>query len=166
MSKIDAGGDVANVHAVVDVFTEKVVHVLDCLLGEVLADLVGGDGRSGPQQGHREGPRTNAGLENAHPRTDVRLEQDGAEVLGVDHLGSARHLEHDVGQGGSKNEKLSLGARSDERSFRLSDDLIVLNNAGVGVKGRTFFQGDEVVTILRVDEHDALTRSEFGATHA
>jgi hypothetical protein len=42
----------------------------------------------------------------------------------------------------------------------------VLNDARVGVKGRTFFEGDEIVTVFRVDQHNALARGELGATHA
>ena len=62
---------------------------------QLVADHVG----PGPQQRHRERPRAHAGLEDPHAGADVGGQQDGPEVLRVDDLGAAGHLEHHVGQG-------------------------------------------------------------------
>ena len=49
---------------------------------------------------------------------------------------------------------------------RCADDVVVLDDAGVGVKRGARLQGDEVVAVLRVDEHDAFAGFEPGAAHA
>ena len=69
--------------------------------GELLALLVGDDaslGADGAQQRERQGAGAGAGLQHATARVDVGPEEDHGEVLGIDHLGAPRHLQHELGQ--------------------------------------------------------------------
>jgi len=52
-----------------------------------------------------------------------------------------------------------------DRTSERANDVVVLDDARVRVKGRTGLQGDEVVTILRVDEHHAFAVGERGGAH-
>ena len=79
-------------------------------VGEVLPQLVADHLGAGPQEGHRQRPGAHPGLEHPHARGDVRLDEDGAEVLRVDDLGASRHLEHGVGQGRSHHHEPPAGA--------------------------------------------------------
>ena len=75
-------------------------------------------------------------------------------------------FKHHVGEGGRNTKKRTLGARRDQRALELAPmTSSCWTMPGVGVEGRAVCEGDEVVPVLRVDEHDALAHAEFGATH-
>ena len=82
-------------------------------LGEVLPELVAHHLGAGPQKGHRQRTRTHPGLEDPHPGGDVGLDEDGPEVLGIDHLRAPGHLEHGVGEGGPHGQEPPTGAAED-----------------------------------------------------
>ena len=110
----DSLGDVPDLDGVVDVLSEHRHHVLAGVDREVLADLVAQQGDAGPQQRHRERPRSNPRLENSHSGSDVSGDQDGAKILGVDDLSSTGHLDHHVGQRRSEDEEVPAGRSSND----------------------------------------------------
>ena len=101
---------------------------------QLVADHLG----TGPQQRHRQRPRSHPGLEDPHAGADVRRDEDGAEVLRVDDLGPAGHLEHDVGQGGAHDQKSPAGAPEHRRPLGSPDQVVVGDDArrGCGTRRR------------------------------
>ena len=79
-----------------DVLAEEAAHVAAGPVGEVLAQLVADDLGAVAQHRHRQRARADAGLEHARAGTDVGEHADRRQVLGVDDLGAARHLDHEV----------------------------------------------------------------------
>ena len=92
-------------------------------------------------------------------REDVRRDEDGPEVLRVDHLCAAWHPDHDVGErraqheipGGVGDSAVSL-AGLDLLALRPADHVVVLDHAGVGLERPAGMKCDEVSAVLPVDE--------------
>ena len=80
---VDPVVDVADLDAVAveHLLAEEGDHVGPGPVGEVLPQLVAGDHRAGPQQGHRQRPRPDAGLEDPGAGEHVGQHQDRPEVL-------------------------------------------------------------------------------------
>ena len=161
---VDALGHVADLDPVGHVGAERRPHVGLGPLGEVLAQLVADDGRAGAQDGHGERARAHARLEHTLARADVRRDEDGAEVLGVDDLGAAGHLEDDVAERRTQRQEAAPGRAGDGATLGRPDDVVVGQHAGVGVEGRPGHERQEVAAVLGVDEEHALPRRE-GARH-
>ena len=95
------------------------------------------------------------------PRADVGLQQDRAEVLGVDDLGPARHLEHDVGQRRAQHQEAAArcaAATSEPSGWPMRSSCATM--PGVGVEGRARAQRHQVAPVLRVDQQHALARAQ------
>ena len=100
-SSSDAVVDVAHLDVERNVGAEEAFDVRLRAAGEVVADLVAGDvagGADRAQQRERERAGADARLEHARAREHVGEHQDRPEILRVDHLRAARHLEHVLGQ--------------------------------------------------------------------
>ena len=135
--------------------------------GEVVADLVAGDVTvlaDRAQQRQRERARPDARLEHARAREHVGEDHDRAEVLGIDHLRAARHLEHVLGERRAHRGEPGVAGGAHGHAVGLTDDVVVREHAGVGVELAAVGEGDEVATALGVDEQ---TRSPAanGAGH-
>ena len=52
--------------------------------------------------------------------------------------------------------------RAHRGPFAATDDLVVTDDAGMGVERRAFLQGQHIVPFLAVDEHHALTGAKCG----
>ena len=104
------------------------------LLGEVLAELVADDVGAGPQHGHRQRAGADARLEHPGAREDVGEHQDRAEVLRVDDLRAAGHLQHEVRQRRPQRRVGRALRRPHRRALGLADELVVGDEAGVGVE--------------------------------
>ena len=135
--------------------------------GEVVADLVAGDvagGADRAQQRERERARADARLEDARAGEDVGEHQDRPEVLRVDHLRAARHLEHVLGEGRAHRDEARVAGGAHGDAFGLADEVGVREHAGVGVELAALGEGDEVAAALGVDEQHAVAGGE-GAGH-
>ena len=109
---VDPLVDVALLHPVGGIGAEQAATLARAPVGEVGPQLVADHLGPGPKQRHGQRPRAHPGLEDPHAGADVGGEQDGPEVLRVDDLGPAGHLEHDVGQGRPHDEEApSRGGR-------------------------------------------------------
>ena len=86
--------------------------------------------------------------------------QDRAEVLRVDDLRAARHLQHEVGQRRPDRPCRCIPwlDRTVVPSAR-ADDGVVADDAGVGVELLAGGQREQVAALLRVDEQDLVTRA-------
>src|ERR1019366_8863834 len=84
-------------------------------------------------------------------------DEDGAEVLRVNDLGAARHLEHDVGEGGAQHHEAAARRRPDRGSLGTPDHVIVGDDAGMGVEERAGMQRHEISPLLGVDQQYALS---------
>ncbi len=153
---VDALGHVADLDAVGRIGPQRGGDVGLGPLGEVLAQLVPHHGGAGPQHRHRQGARTDPGLEDALARSDVGRDQDGAEILRVDHLGPARHLEHDVAQRGPQHQEGTPGRTIDGAALVDADDVVVGQYARMGMEGGPGDQRQEVAAVLGIDEEDTL----------
>ncbi len=126
---------------------------------EVLALLVAHDPALGPDRAQqREGQRARAhpGLEHPRAREDVGPEHHHREVLGVDDLGPARHVEHVLGEGGAQGEVARALRRPHPRAVGLPDDRVVRHPAAVGVEGLPFPKQEEMSTPPLIDQQGLL----------
>ncbi len=118
---------------------KNVVDVAYRVLGVIVAQFVRRDGALGadrPQQRARQRTRAGAGLE--HPRTGehVALVHDLRGVLGVDHLGAARHRQHVVDQQRTQHqERVAVGGLH-HAALGQPDHDVVGDGAAVGVELR------------------------------
>ena len=136
---------------------------------ELVALLVGdhpalGAHRAQQRQGQRAG--AGAGLEHATARVDVGPEQDHRQVLGVDDLGAARHLQHELGQRGPQGQVAQPHRGAHPRAVGLADDGVVRDPAAVGVEGLRLAQEDQVALAALIDEQDLLTVLEGEAARS
>ena len=131
--------------------------------GEVGSQLVSGHLGPGPQQGHGEGARTEAGLEDPGPGKHVGHDQDRAEVLGVDDLGASRHLQHHLGQGGPHGGVAGAPGRAGHPALLPPDQVVVGYRSGVGVELAAGGQVDQVAASLGVEEQDPFAGLERAA---
>ena len=131
--------------------------------GEVVAELVADDvagGADRAQQRQRERARPDAGLEHPGAREHVGQHQDRAEVLRVDHLRAARHLEHVLGERRAHRDEARVAGGAHGDAVGLADDVVVRQHAGVGVELAAVGEGDEVATPLGVDQQHAVAGGE------
>ena len=91
---------------------------------------------------------------------DVRLDEDGTEVLRVDDLGAPRHLEHGVGQGGPHHHEPPARAAEDGGPLGGADQMVVVDDADMGVEGGPGLEGDQVAAVLGVQKEHPLARPE------
>ena len=105
--------------------------------GEVVADLVAGDApvlADRAQQRERERAGADARLEHARAREHVGQDHDRAEVLRVDHLRAARHLEHVLGECRPHRGEARVARGAHGHAVGLTDDVVVREHASVGVE--------------------------------
>jgi hypothetical protein len=132
-------------------------------LGEVLAELVGGDvaGVSdGLQQG--DGERTGAGTGLRHPRSgeEVGQRDDRGGVLRIDDGGAALHRQHEVAQHRAQAEVGGAATAGDDDPLGPADDLVVLQPPLVGEEPLPRLQREGVMAPLRVGELHQVTDGE------
>ena len=92
--------------------------------------------------------------------TDVGHHQDRPDVLGVDDLGAAGHLQDEVAQRRTQDRVGGAAGRAQCRPLAGADDLVVGDVAGVGVELLAGLQRDEVAALLGVEQQDQLTVAE------
>ncbi len=113
---------------------EEGLDVLAGAGGEVGTQLVADDLCAGAQQRHRERPRANPRLEHPGAREHIGQEQERAEVLGVDDLRAARHLEHEVRQRRPDHRVAAALARAVRGALLGPDEQVVVEDARVRVE--------------------------------
>ena len=148
------------------VVAEEAVHVRDRALREVVADLVAGDvaGRADrAQQRGGERARADARLEHARAGEDVGEHEDRPDVLGVDHLRAARHLEHVLGERRAHRDEAGVARRVHGRAVGAADEVVVGDDARVRVELAAGLERHEVAALLVVDEQHPVARRERGS---
>src|SRR5947208_3919980 len=133
---------------------------------ELAALLVGDDAPVGPdraQEGERERARARARLDDAAARVDVGPEQDHRQVLGVDDLRTAGHVEHVLAERGAEREIAEAQRGPHPGALGLADDRVVRDPAAVGVERLRLPQEDQVALAALIDEQDLLTVLERAA---
>ena len=126
---------------------------------EILALLVRDDlalGPDGAQERQRQRARPHPRLEHVRAREDVGPEENHREVLRVDDLGAARHVEHVLGQRRAQRETARALRGAHPRAVGLADDVLVLDPPAVGVEGLTLSQQDEMALAALVDQQRLL----------
>ena len=111
------------------------------------------------EQRARADPR----LEDPHARGDVGLHQDGGQILGVDDLRPAGHLQHHLGQGRPHDEEPSAGAAEHGRPLVGADQVVVGHDADVGVERGVGAQREQVPPLLGVDQEHLLAGPQEAA---
>ncbi len=157
---VDALVDIAFLHPVGHRGPAPGGHVGPGSGGEVGAQFVPDDVGPGAEQRHGERPRSHTRLEDLHPGTDVGRQEDGAEILRIDDLGAAGHLENDIGQGGADHEEEAPGRPGHRDAFGPTDDVVMGDDPRMGVEGRPRLEGQEVPAVLGVDKQDTLAGGE------
>src|SRR3990170_3065411 len=117
------------------------------LSGKVLPYLVGDDPAGGAdcaQQRHCQRARPRSRLEDRRARVDVAPEQQHAEVLRVDHLRTAGHLQDELGQGGTQDEQALPAGRLHGDPFLLTDQGIEREFAAAQVVEAPSLEDDEI----------------------
>src|SRR5262245_16033582 len=136
---------------------------------EILALLVAHDPPARPhraQERERERPRAHPGLEYAGAGKDVGPEHHDREVLRVDDLGAARHVEHVLGQGRAQRQIAHALRALDPRAVGLADDRVVRDPATVRVKRLALAQDDEMALAALIDQERVLAVLEpVGRVH-
>ena len=134
--------------------------------GEVLTTLDGQQVAAlpdGGEQVHGEGPRADAGLQDAGAGEDVAQGDDLTGVLGVDHLRAAGHGQDVVGQERAQQEQLVAGVGLDDAALVHADDVSVVEGAAHGLEVAVGVEQKGVLAALGVGDLDAFAVAE-GAT--
>src|ERR1035438_208515 len=100
-------------------------------------------------------------------REYVGSNQDGSQVLRVDHLRATRHPDHNIRQRwaqhqiprGARHAAVAL-VRLDLLALRPADHTVVLDHTCVRLERPARMEGDEIPAVLPVDKEDALTCGE------
>ncbi len=108
--------------------------------------------------GERAG--TDARLEHLRSGEDVGKDQDRAEVLRVDDLRAAWHLEHVLGERRSHRDEPRPECGAHGRTLRSADERVVFEHAGVRVELASDRERHEVTAALGVDEQHAVAGGE------
>ena len=135
---------------------EELAHVRASPVGEVLTHLVADDRRPPAQHRHRERTGPDTRLEHPDPRSDVGEHADRGEILGVDHLGTAWHLDDHVLESRTEDAVLRAARRAHGDALGPADHLGVRNEAVVAVELAPGDEGHEVAASLRVEQQHAL----------
>ena len=80
--------------------------------------------------------------------------------FGIDHLRAARHLEHVLRERRPQRGEARAARRAHDAAVGVTDDVVVLDDPGVGVELTARDEDDEVAPAAVVDEQDALARRE------
>jgi hypothetical protein len=81
-------------------------------------------------------------------------------ILRVDDRRPARHGQHEVAQQRPQGEVGRAARRRDDQPLGRTDQLVVTDDAAMGVELATHLQRDGVPALLRVGELDPVTRAE------
>ena len=95
-----------------------------------------------------------------HPGPDVPPVQDGADVLGVHHLGPPVHPQDVVGQAGAQRDQAPLARGAQHGPLRRPDDLAVGQDAHVVVERAGRVEIHQVVPAPPVDQQADLAGAE------
>ena len=106
---------------------------------------------------------TDAGLDDACAGEDVCLDDDLGGVLGVDDGCTARHGEHEVLVEGAQRLVEDAVSVGDDGAFGCADEVVVLEEALVGVVFAAFGEGDGGDAAAFVSDLDALAGAEGAA---
>ena len=104
-----------------------------------------------------------AGLDDACAGEDVCLDDDLSGVLGVDDGCSARHGEHEVLVEGAQRLVENAVSVGDDGTFGCADEVVMLEEALVGVVFSAFCEGDGGDAAALVSDLDALAGAEGAA---
>src|SRR5262245_36696866 len=145
---------------------EYALDVLGGLRQVLVPELVGHDATvaahgAAERDRERSGPRP--GLQDPRAGEHVGVGEDLPEVLGVDHLRAAFHLERVVGEARAERDQHHPASRLDAGALGAPEHEIVRERPRVGVVGRAALEDEEVGAPALVDQQRALPRLEGGA---
>ena len=144
-------------------FAEEPLDVASRDLGEVLPLLVGRHKSllaDRTQQAAGQRTRSCACLDDASAGEDVGEGDDLRRVLRVDDGGAARHRQHVVRQQRPEGDVRRPPDRRDDAALRPADQLVVGDNASMGVELLAGDELDRVHPPLRVGQLHEITRRE------
>ena len=165
---LDTVVDVAHLERERHAATEERFHVLASLSREVVAELVTDDLSERPdraQERDRQRSGPDSRLEHSSAREDVGRHEDRPEILRVDDLRAAGHLEHELGERRSDGDEALTARGAHRRAVGRSDEVVVRDDARVGVERARDDEGDEMAPLLRVGEQHAFAGGE-GTVHS
>ena len=140
---------------------EEPLQVLHGLVAMLLTELVGHDPAGVSDraaQGDRHGARPRPRLEHPRAGVDVRVGHDRPEVLRIDHLRAALHLQGVVGEARAERRHDHPARGLGPRALGVPDQQIVGQRAGVRVIGPGPLQHEQVRPAALVEQHDPLPR--------
>ena len=115
------------------------------------------------QQGDGQCTGADAGLDDARAGEDICLDDNLGGVLGVDDGRAARHGEHEVFVEGAQRLIEDAVGVGDDGAFGCADEVVVLEEALVGVVFAAFGEGDGGDAAAFVGNLDALAGAEGAA---
>src|SRR5206468_5812937 len=127
---------------------------------ELVALLVSDDSTlrtDGSQKGERQGAGAGPGLQHAAAGIDVGPEKNHGQVLGIDDLGAARHLQDVLRQRGAQRDVAKPHRAPHPAALGLADHRVVRHPAAVGVERLRLAEKDQVSLTALIDEQDLLT---------
>jgi hypothetical protein len=132
--------------------------------GVIVSLFHGDDATRGPHgsgETKGEGTGSSSRFEDGHPGSDVGVDEDGPQVLRVDDLGSAFHLQDEVGEAGAKQEETGVSAGCDPRAVVGTDEPIVRHRPVVELESPPGLEFKEEVSSLAVDQKGGIPLGEW-----
>ena len=126
--------------------------------------MTGPVGPDRAQQRARERARADARLEHARAGEDVGEHEDRPDVLRVDHLRAAWHLEDVLGERRPHRDEAGVARRAHGGAVGAADEVVVGDDAGVRVELAAGVERDEVAPLPVVDEEHPVARGEEALT--
>src|SRR5690606_10955635 len=119
-----------------------------------------------PGEGHRQCPRTGAGLEHRHSGAYVGEHQDRADVLRVHDLGAPAHAEDEIGQARAQRQQPPPGRGLDPTPALEPDDGGMIQDSPVVLELTVDIQLQQVLATLPIDQEAGVSVLEDTHTAA
>ncbi len=146
-------------------FQAKAGQVLAGQVLEFLPPFIGDDVtfRSDSEgQGHRHGAGAGAGFHDRLAGTDGHAGEDKADILGIHDLGAAFEILEQIPQGGLQHEEWAAHMAEYLAAPGFADQLIMVENAAMGVEKATGEEGKDEVFMTKPDEQGQVARGWRG----
>ena len=107
---------------------------------KIIARLVADDVPAIPdglEQRHSQCTRPGPGLEDPCAGIDIGPLEDHAEVLGIEDLGAAGHLQHVLREGGAEGQHATPAGQGDQGAIWLADQIVVGERLPAELEGVT-----------------------------
>jgi hypothetical protein len=132
-----------DVIAIIHTVAEKETNVPSGPRRKVLANLVARDVGAKTEQRDRQCARSHSGFEDAHSGTNVGKRAHRRKILRIDHLGAARHGQHEILECRSRNHPPCALRAAVLAAHGAADHVVMWNDAGMAVELSARFKDDE-----------------------